>query len=36
MYPEKMTEASGYAECRASSEFENLSFFGLQYIIKKR
>lgn len=36
MYPPGMTEASGYAECRANSEFENLSFFGLQYIINKR
>ncbi|MFA7204997.1 MAG: nicotinate phosphoribosyltransferase [Saccharofermentanales bacterium] len=36
MYPPGMTEASGYAECRANSDFENLSFFGLQYIIKKR
>lgn len=35
MYPPGMTEASGYAECRANSDYENVSFFGLQYIIKK-
>lgn len=35
MYPPGMTEGSGYIECRDNSEYENVSFFGLQYIIKR-
>lgn len=35
MYPPGTTEISGYIEARNSSEFPNVSFFGLQYFIKK-
>jgi nicotinamide phosphoribosyltransferase len=35
MYSPDMIEASGYGECRDNCEFDNISFFGLQYILKK-
>jgi nicotinamide phosphoribosyltransferase len=35
MFPPGTTEISGYIEARNNSEFQNISFFGLQYFIKK-
>jgi len=36
LYPPNTTEISGYFEARASSKFDHISFFGLQYYIKNK
>lgn len=35
LYPNGTTEVSGYFEARSNSEFQNISFFGMQYFLKE-